>query len=57
MTSWPSPTVGFRVSQPAIRRGAASGGCCEAQAVKSCQIAQWRATVDESGQYCFAVAL
>jgi hypothetical protein len=23
----------------------------------SCKIVQWRATVDEDGQYCFAVAL
>jgi hypothetical protein len=23
----------------------------------SCNIAKWRATVDEDGQYCFAVAL
>jgi len=24
---------------------------------KSCTIAKWRATVDEDGHYCFAVAL
>jgi hypothetical protein len=39
------------------RLDAASGGCGRTQMAKSHKIVQWRATVDEDGQYCFAVAL
>ena len=32
-------------------------GIFQYPATISCKIAQWRATTDEDGQYCFAVAL
>jgi hypothetical protein len=35
----------------------ASGGCRKTPVVKSYKIEQWRATADEDGHYCFAVAL
>jgi hypothetical protein len=40
-----------------LRLSAAWGANRESQETTSHKIVQWRATVDEDGQYCFAVAL
>jgi hypothetical protein len=40
-----------------VRLSADRCGIFRHPATISCKIVQWRATADEDGQYCFAVAL
>jgi hypothetical protein len=40
-----------------VRLVTARGGILQHPATISCKIAKWRATADEDGHYCFAVAL